>query len=60
MPHDFTRDRPAGFMEPLPENARLELERRFPELPIDALEKEFGFYLLEREAAIKSGQQARA
>jgi hypothetical protein len=40
----------SGWLEPLPPAARAEIENKWPELPIDAIERAFGYYLMARHA----------
>jgi hypothetical protein len=43
----------SGWLAPLPDNARKEIEDRWPTAPFSAIEKEFGYYLLMRSSLEK-------
>lgn len=49
----------SGWMKPLPERARAELERRWRDVPVAPIERAFGNYLIERDSDQPSAQELR-
>ncbi|MFD1984214.1 hypothetical protein ACFSOZ_16305 [Mesorhizobium newzealandense] len=58
MPNRFLVENASGWVAPLPQFAREELARHWPDVSIEWIETELGYYLLVRDAADRQPEPA--